>query len=154
MVKLFKITGYVVYYIFYTDTPLLCKYKKRQHLCCFLVSFHACYRLVSELCNMCLTLSKILKNLMIWSISYHINVIEFGLWSCGLCDTILKSWHLLTNICKICTSRSGYSDDSSRSVKLLVIFLDSFICQTETENDIVLSFSWDESLSAAYHDQL
>ena len=79
---------------------------------------------VSELCNMCLTLSKILKNLMIWSISYHINVIEFGLWSCGLCDTILKSWHLLTNIRKICTSWPGYSDDSSRSVKFVVVFLD------------------------------
>ena len=78
---------------------------------------------VSELCNMCLTLSKILKNLMIWSISYHINVIEFGLWSCGLCHTILKSWHLLTNIRKICTSRPGYSDDSSRFVKCVVVFL-------------------------------
>ena len=79
--------------------------------------------LVSELCNMCLTLSKILKNLMIWSISYHINVTEFGLWSCALCDTILKSWHLLTNIRKICTSRPGYSDDSSRSVKFVVFSL-------------------------------
>ena len=27
-----------------TYSTLLCKYKKRQHLCCFLVSFHACYR--------------------------------------------------------------------------------------------------------------
>ena len=89
------------------------------------------YILVSELCNMCLTWSKILKNLMIWSISYHINVIEFGLWSCGLCHTILKSWHLLTNIRKICTSRSGYSDDSSRSVKCVVVFVNLYQLHTK-----------------------
>ena len=34
------------------------------------------------------------------------------------------SHNLLTNIRKICTSRPGYSDDSSQSVKCVVVFLD------------------------------
>ena len=41
----------------------------------------------------------------------HINVIEFGLWSCGLCQRILKSCPILRNIRKICMFWSGYSDD-------------------------------------------
>ena len=35
--------------------------------------------------------------------SGNINVIEFGLWSCGLCEKMLKSWHILRNFCKICS---------------------------------------------------
>ena len=45
--------------------------------------------------------------------SYYLNVIEYGLWSCGLCGGTLKSWHILRNIRKICVVWSGYSDDHS-----------------------------------------
>ena len=48
---------------------------------------------------------------MIWPISFHINVIEFSLWSCGLIRKPLKSWHILRNFRKICIFGDGSSDD-------------------------------------------
>ena len=50
------------------------------------------------------------------------NVLEFGLWSFGLCQIILKNRHFLKNICKICEFWAGHSEDLSRSVECVVVF--------------------------------
>ena len=59
---------------------------------------------------------------MIWSICYLINVIEFGHWSCGLCQRTLKSWHILKFFRKICGFRAGNSDDLYNVLFVFVYF--------------------------------
>ena len=79
---------------------------------------------------------------MIWSISYHINVIEFGLWSCGLCQRTLKSWHILRNFRKICGFLAGHSDAlDRRSIYDEVAEMFLFCSDTILEQESHLSFS-------------
>ena len=52
---------------------------------------------------------KIVKFLNIHSIRYHLKVLKFGLWPCGLIQKTLKIWHFLSNICNICGFWSGHS---------------------------------------------
>ena len=49
--------------------------------------------LVSGVHNTSIALSKTVKFLNIHSISYHLKVLEFGLWPCGLCRLISKFWY-------------------------------------------------------------
>ena len=72
---------------------------------------------------------------MIWSISCHINAKEIGLWSCGLCQRMLKSWHILRNFRKICGFWAGNTDDlciyfyfPTCSFQLGPFFLPSWAC--------------------------
>ena len=58
---------------------------------------------------------------MIWSISYHLNVIDFGLWSCGLCGRTLKSWHILRIFRKIWGIWAGNSDDLKNFLFISII---------------------------------
>ena len=92
--------------------------------------------------------------------SYYINVIEIGLWSCGLILRTLKSWHFSDNFCKICIFGDGNSDDHMFYRDLFLLFLwGNYIFQLKINIEIkiiviknVISKMWIKKVYCSYSD--